>query len=53
MDFQKKYLDLILGFIGFTDIKTIVCQPTLADEKTSADAQAAAVEAVRKTADFF
>ncbi|PKL49630.1 MAG: FMN-dependent NADH-azoreductase [Planctomycetes bacterium HGW-Planctomycetes-1] len=53
MDFQKKYLDLIFGFIGFTDIKTIICQPTLADEKTSADAQSAAVEAARKTADFF
>jgi FMN-dependent NADH-azoreductase len=33
-DFQKKYLDFILGFIGFTDIKSIICQPTLRDEQT-------------------
>lgn len=28
-DFQKKYLELALGFIGFTDIKSIVVEPTL------------------------
>jgi FMN-dependent NADH-azoreductase len=40
IDFQKKYLDFILGFIGFTEIKSIVCQPTLGDEKTVSKAQA-------------
>jgi len=29
-DLQKKYLDLILGFIGFTDIRSIVIDLTLA-----------------------
>ena len=28
-DFQKKYLELALGFIGFTDIKSVVVEPTL------------------------
>lgn len=29
-DLQKKYLELILGFIGFTDIRSVVVEPTLA-----------------------
>ena len=29
LDFQKKYLDLALGFIGFEDLHTIVVEPTL------------------------
>ncbi|MCJ7615299.1 MAG: NAD(P)H-dependent oxidoreductase [Desulfobacterales bacterium] len=29
-DFQTKYLEFILGFIGFTDIRSIVVEPTLA-----------------------
>ena len=28
-DFQSKYLNLVFGFIGFTDIRTIVIEPTL------------------------
>jgi FMN-dependent NADH-azoreductase len=43
MDFQKKYFDFILGFIGFTDIKTVICQPMLADEETVKKAQQAAI----------
>jgi len=29
-DLQKKYLELILGFIGFSDIRSLVVEPTLA-----------------------
>ena len=29
LDFQKKYMELALGFIGFTDIKSVVVEPTL------------------------
>lgn len=29
MDFQKRYMELVLGFIGFTDIRSIVIEPTL------------------------
>lgn len=31
MDFQKTYMELFLGFIGFQDIKTILVEPTLTD----------------------
>lgn len=37
MDFQKTYLENILGFIGFTDIKSVIIEPTLMvtpEEKT-------------------
>jgi FMN-dependent NADH-azoreductase len=30
VDLQKRYLELILGFIGLTDPKSIVIEPTLA-----------------------
>ncbi len=30
VDFQKKYLDTILGFIGLTDVVSIIAEPTLA-----------------------
>jgi FMN-dependent NADH-azoreductase len=49
MDFQKRYLEMWLGFIGFTDITPILVEPTLSDpsdaEKTLNRAleQAAAV----------
>lgn len=29
-DMQKSYLELILGFIGFSDIRSVVVEPTLA-----------------------
>ncbi len=29
LDFQKTYMELVLGFIGFTDIKSIVAEPML------------------------
>ncbi len=35
-DMQKKYLETALGFIGFTDIKTVVVEPTLAKGPTGA-----------------
>lgn len=28
-DLQKKYLELILAFIGFSDIRSVVVEPTL------------------------
>lgn len=31
MDLQKTYMDLIIGFIGFQDIQTILVEPTLTD----------------------
>ena len=34
MDFQKTYMEMILGFIGFQDIKTIIVEPTLTDSQS-------------------
>ena len=34
MDFQKTYMGLVLGFIGFQDIKTVLIEPTLTDPET-------------------
>jgi len=28
-DLQKRYIELILGFMGFTDIHSVVIEPTL------------------------
>ena len=53
MDFQKKYIEFIFGFIGFTDIKTIICQPMLGDEKIVSSAQAKAITEVKEIAQKF
>lgn len=37
MDFQKPYLDLALGFMGFRDVRPVVVEPTLAGGPGSAD----------------
>lgn len=34
MDLQKRYMEMILGFIGFQDIKTVLIEPTLTDPKS-------------------
>ena len=30
-DLQKKYLEMILGFIGLTNVRSVIVEPTLAD----------------------
>ncbi|MEE8398156.1 MAG: NAD(P)H-dependent oxidoreductase [Desulfobacterales bacterium] len=37
LDFQTKYFEHILGFIGFTDIRTLVVEPTLAGGPDTAE----------------
>lgn len=44
MDFQKTYMELILGFIGFQDIKTVLVEPTLTDPESKAQIISAAKE---------
>lgn len=50
-DFQKPYLELWLGFIGFSDIRSILIEPTLADpdsvEKVRTSAKAMAADAAK------
>lgn len=40
MDLQKGYMDLLLGFIGFTDIHSVLVEPTLADPQDVAKTEA-------------
>ncbi|MEW6673339.1 MAG: NAD(P)H-dependent oxidoreductase [Thermodesulfobacteriota bacterium] len=49
LDFQKPYVEMWLGFIGFTDIRSVVIEPTL----TAPEAvQAAEAEALKKAVKF-
>jgi FMN-dependent NADH-azoreductase len=45
LDYQRPYLEFILRFVGFTDIRTILIGPTLAGGPTVADEKLA--EAIR------
>ncbi|MBB3205703.1 FMN-dependent NADH-azoreductase [Rhodopirellula rubra] len=53
MDFQKRYMEMLLGFIGFTDIQSIVIEPTLAAPDDVAATEAAAIEAAKSLAMTF
>jgi FMN-dependent NADH-azoreductase len=53
-DMQKKYLELILGFIGLTDVRSVVVEPTLTKGSAVAEQKrAAAIEQARQNADTF
>jgi len=45
-DLQKKYLELILGFMGLTDIRSVAVEPTLAGGPETANRKRA--EAIEK-----
>lgn len=51
MDMQRPYLEWILGFIGFTDVRTVLIEPTLhGGPAVAEDKTAQAVAEVRKIA---
>ena len=52
-DMQKKYVELILGFIGFTDIRSVVVEPTLTGGDVAQQKQQAAIEKARQIAQQF
>jgi len=53
-DLQKKYLELILNFIGLTDIRSVVVEPTLAaGADTAKQKRAEAVEKAKQMAAEF
>ncbi len=53
-DLQKKYLELILAFIGFSDIRSVVVEPTLAGGvDITKQRLAEAIEKARKMAKEF
>jgi FMN-dependent NADH-azoreductase len=53
LDLQKKYMELILGFIGFTDITPVVVEPTLGKPESVAKMKAEAAERARSVAGAF
>ena len=53
MDFQKTYLELMLGFVGFTDIHSVLVEPTLASPDDVAATEAAAIRVATELAAAF
>lgn len=53
MDLQKGYMDLLLGFIGFTDVHSIMVEPTLAAPEELAKTESAAIEQAQNIAAGF
>ncbi|TWU03614.1 FMN-dependent NADH-azoreductase [Neorhodopirellula pilleata] len=53
MDHQKPYVEQMLGFFGFTDIQSVVIEPTLAAPQDVASTVLAAVEKSRSIAAKF
>ncbi|MCM2375236.1 FMN-dependent NADH-azoreductase [Aporhodopirellula aestuarii] len=53
MDFQKSYMEMILGFVGFTDIQSVVIEPTLAAPDEVSATEDAAIEKARSLAASF
>jgi FMN-dependent NADH-azoreductase len=53
-DLQKKYITLILGYIGLTDIRSVVAAPTLtAGPQVAEQKRTEAIEKARQLADNF
>jgi FMN-dependent NADH-azoreductase len=52
-DLQKRYLETILGFIGFSDYQTIVIEPTLASAEEKASSMGTARERAKVIAAAF
>lgn len=53
MDLQRSYVQLLLGFIGFTDIHEVIIEPTLAGPDDIAKTEQLAIEAAEKIAESF
>ncbi len=52
-DMQKNYLELILGFIGLSDIRSVVVEPTLAGADIAEQKKIQAVEKAKQMAKEF
>ena len=54
LDLQKKYLELIFGFIGFTDIRSVLIEPTLqGGPDVAGTKRQEAIEKVKQIAEDF
>jgi len=52
-DLQTKYFELFLGFIGFTDVRRVVVEPTLSGPEAAENAREAAITQARDAAQKF
>jgi FMN-dependent NADH-azoreductase len=52
-DFQRRYLELIFGFIGFENIQSIIVDSTLMGPEAAARSKAAAIDKARELAEDF
>jgi FMN-dependent NADH-azoreductase len=52
-DLQKKYIELILAFIGLTDIRSVIVEPTLAGAEIATRKRSEAIEKAREIAREF
>ena len=52
-DFQSRYIQTILGFIGFTDIRTLVVEPTLGDPEAAGKRREETIAKARELAASF
>lgn len=53
MDFQRPYVEFLLGFLGFTDIKSIVVEPTLGAPDDVSSVEAKAIEEAKAAGSQF
>ena len=53
LDMQKSYMELLLGFIGFTEIQSILVEPTMGAPEDVTQTEAAAAELATKLAKSF
>jgi len=53
LDMQKSYLELVLGFLGFKGIQSIVVEPTMADKDKAEAMKSTAIEQAKRLAAAF
>lgn len=53
MDLQRGYMELLLGFIGFKDVKSILIEPTLAAPADVTETEANAIAEAKRIAASF
>ncbi|MBX3439797.1 MAG: NAD(P)H-dependent oxidoreductase [Planctomycetaceae bacterium] len=53
IDFQKGYLDFLLGFLGFKDFHSVLVEPTLAAPEDVRKSESDAIAQARKLAETF
>jgi FMN-dependent NADH-azoreductase len=53
LDYQKGYLDVLLGFLGFEDVQALVVEPTLGAPEEVRSMETAVMDEARRLAEAF